>query len=78
MAGGSLTKKTAKEAMAAIRTLAAREESPLVARAALYAMHQDRDEPVRTFAARTRVGPGLARSLRIVLSVAQLCILLTP
>ena len=54
MAGGSLTNKTAKEALAAIRTLAVREESPMVARAALYAMHQDMDEPVRTLAARAR------------------------
>ena len=53
MAGGSLTNKTAEEALAAIRTLAVREESPMVARAALYAMHQDRDEPVRTFAVRS-------------------------
>ena len=55
MADGSLTNKTAKEALAAIRTLAVRVESPMVASAALYAMHQDRDGPVRTFAARTRV-----------------------
>ena len=54
MAGGSPTNKTAEEALAAIRTLAVREESPMVARAALYTMHQDRDEPVRTFAARAR------------------------
>ena len=54
MAGDSLTNKTTEEALAAIRTLAVREESPMVARAALYAMHQDRDEPVRTFAARAR------------------------
>ena len=54
MAGGSLTNKTAEEALAAIRTLAVMEQSPMVARAALYAMHQDRDEPVRTFAARAR------------------------
>ena len=39
MAGGSLTNITAEEALAAIRTLAVREESPMVARAALYAMH---------------------------------------
>ena len=41
MAGGSLTNKTAKEILAAIRTLAVREKSPMVARAALYAMHQE-------------------------------------
>ncbi len=54
MAGGSPTNKTAEEALAAIRTLAVSGESPIVARAALYTMHQDRDEPVRTFAARAR------------------------
>ena len=78
MAGGSLANKTAEEASAAIMTLAVRKESPMVSRAALFAMHQDRDEPVRTFAARAWVRPGLASSLRIVRSVAQLWISLTP
>ena len=68
MAGGSLTNKTAEEALAAIRTLAVREESPMVARAALYAMHQDRDEPVRTFAARAR---GQARTCKFTQDCPQ-------
>ena len=61
MAGGSLTNKTAEKALAALRTLSVREESPVVARAALYAMHQDRDEPIRTFTARAR---GQARTCK--------------
>ena len=68
MAGGSLTNKTAEEALASIRTLAVREESPMVARAALYAMHQDRDEPVRTFAARAR---GQARTCKFTQDCPQ-------
>ena len=68
MAGGSLTNKTAEEASTAIRTLAVREESPMVARAALYAMHQDRDEPVRTFAARAR---GQARTCKFTQDCPQ-------
>ena len=68
MAGGSLTNNTAEEALAAIRTLAVREESPMVSRAALYAMHQDRDEPVRTFAARAR---GQARTCKFTQDCPQ-------
>ena len=68
MAGGSLTNKTAEEALAAIRTLAIREENPMVARAALYAMHQERDEPVRTFAARAS---GQARTCRFTQDCPQ-------
>ena len=68
MAGGSLTNRTAEETLAAIRTLAVREESPMVARAALYAMHQDRDEPVRTFAARAR---GQARTCKFTQDCPQ-------
>ena len=45
-----------------------RDESPMVARAALYAMHQDRDEPVRTFAARAR---GQARTCKFTQDCPQ-------
>ena len=68
MVGSSLTNKTAEEALAAIRTLSVREESPMVARVALYAMHQDRDEPVRTFAARAR---GQARTCKFTQDCPQ-------
>ena len=68
MSGGSLTNKTAEEALLAIRTLAVWEESPMVARAALYAMHQDRYEPVRTFAARAR---GQARTCKFTQDCPQ-------
>ena len=54
MAGGSLTNKTAEAALSAIRTLAVRAEIPIVASPARYAMHKNRDEPVRTFAARAK------------------------
>ena len=40
----------------------------MVARAALYAMHQDRDEPVRTFAARAR---GQARTCKFTQDCPQ-------
>ena len=53
-AGGSLTQKTEQQVLAAIRTLAVREESSMVARAALYNMKQDREESVRAFCARIR------------------------
>ena len=68
MAGGSLTNKTAEEALAAIRSLVVREESPMVPRASLYAMHQDRDEPVRTFAARAK---GQARTCKFTQDCPQ-------
>ena len=42
MAGGSLTNKTAEEALAAIRTLAVREESPMVARTCSTIRHAPR------------------------------------
>ena len=64
----SLTNTTAEEALAAIRTLAVREEGPMIARAALYAMHQDRDEPVRTFAAPAR---GQARTCKFTQDCPQ-------
>ena len=40
------------EVLIAIRRLAVREESTLVARATLLSMRQDRDEPVHAFVAR--------------------------
>ena len=53
-AGGTLTGKTEQQVLTAIRTLAVREESSMVARAALYNMKQDREESVRAFCARIR------------------------
>ena len=53
-AGSSLSDKTEEEVMAAIRKLAVREENTMVARVKLHGMHQDRDEPVRSFGARLR------------------------
>ena len=50
--GGSLTNKTVKEVLAAIQTLAIREENTMVARVTLHNMRQDRDETVRSFGAR--------------------------
>ena len=46
--GGSLTGKTEEAVLAAIKQLAVREENVMVSRVN---MHQDRDEPVRHFAA---------------------------
>jgi hypothetical protein len=53
-AGGSLTIKSKKDVLALIKTLAIREENPMVARAELQTMRQDHDEPVRPFSARVR------------------------
>ena len=78
MAGGSLTNKTAEEALAAIRTLSVREESPMVARAALYAMHQTGMSRYGHSPLAPEVRPGLASSFGIVRSAAQLWISLTP
>ena len=78
MAGGSLTNKTAEEALAAIRTLSVREESPMVDRAALYTMHQTGMSRYGHSPLAPEVRPGFASSLRIVRSAAQLWISLTP
>ena len=51
-AGGSLTTKTPKDLLAAIKKLAVRVESNMVARVTLQNMRQDRDEPLRNFRAR--------------------------
>ena len=52
--GGSLSTQSEKEVLAAMRSLAVREENLMVARVQLLNMVQDHDEPVRTFAARLR------------------------
>ena len=52
--GGSLSTQSEKEVLAAMRSLAVREENLMVARVQLHNMVQDHDEPVRTFAARLR------------------------
>ena len=53
-AGGSLTDKPEEEVMTAIKLLAVRVENVMVARVSLHGMRQDRDEPIRAFAARIR------------------------
>lgn len=53
-AGGSLLTKTEKVVLKAIETLAVRRENVMVARVTLHNMTQDRDEPVRSFAARIK------------------------
>ena len=60
-AGGSLTTKTAQQVLAAIKLLAVREESAMVARVALHNMSQDRDEPVRSFCARIKGQAGVCK-----------------
>lgn len=54
LSGGSLTGKSQEEVLAAIKTLAVREENAMVARVTLTEMRQDRDEPIRSFAARIK------------------------
>ena len=60
-AGGTLTGKTEDEVLAAIKTLAVREENVMVARVTLHNMKQDRDEPIRSFGARLRGQAGVCR-----------------
>ncbi|XP_066931785.1 uncharacterized protein [Clytia hemisphaerica] len=51
---GPLTEKTEDDILAAIKSLAVREENIMVARVALNNMHQDQDESIRAFGARLR------------------------
>ena len=60
-AGGSLASKPITEVMAAIKKLAVREESTMVARVELHNMQQDRDEPIRNFGARLRGQAGVCK-----------------
>ena len=60
-AGGSLTSKSEDEVLAAIKTLAVREENSMVARMQLHNMKQDRDETVRSFGARLRGQAGVCK-----------------
>ncbi|KAK3731812.1 hypothetical protein QZH41_007627 [Actinostola sp. cb2023] len=59
--GGSLTNKPIEDVMSAIRKLAVREESTMVARVQLHNMHQDRHETVRSFGARLRGQAGVCK-----------------
>ena len=52
--GGTLAGETEEDVLAAIKALAVREENVMVARVALHHMKQDRDEPIRAFAARLK------------------------
>ena len=60
-AGGTLTNKTEAEVLAAIKTLAVREENIMVARVNLHNMRQDRDETIRSFGARLRGQAGVCK-----------------
>lgn len=60
-AGGSLSDKPINEVLAAIKQLAIREENVMVARVALHNMSQDRDEPIRGYAARLRGQAGICK-----------------
>ena len=53
-AGGTLVNKTEEDVFAAMRTLAVREESAMVAQVSLHNMRQDREEPIWVFGARLR------------------------
>ena len=53
-AGGTLAGGTEEEVLAAMKALAVREENVMVARVTLHHMKQDRDEPIRAFAARLK------------------------
>ena len=51
---GTLSDKTEKDVLAAIKSLAVRDENTMIARVTLNNSHQDRDEPIRSFCARLR------------------------
>ena len=53
-AGGSLADRPEEDVMKAIKVLAVRQENIMVSRNTLWNMHQDHDEPIRTFGARLR------------------------
>ena len=61
LSGGTLTAKTEEEVLAAIKSLAVREENTMVARVTLHEMRQDRDEPIRSFAARIKGQAGICK-----------------
>ena len=60
-AGGSLSGQPEAIVMAAIRSLAVREENCMVARVQLHQIRQDRDEPIRHFGARLRGQAGICK-----------------
>ena len=60
-AGGTLTGNTEDEVLAAMKTLAVREENIMVARVTLHNMKQDRGEPIRAYGARLRGQAGVCK-----------------
>ncbi len=60
-AGKSLAHTAEDDVLKAIKLLAVREENVMVARHELFNMHQDRDEPVRSFGARLRGQAGMCK-----------------
>ena len=64
-AGGTLAGGTEEETLAAMKALAVREENIMVARVALHHMKQDRDEPIRAFAARLRGQAGVCKYTKV-------------
>ena len=65
-AGGTLTGKTEDEVLAAMKTLAVREENVMVARVTLHNMRQDRGEPIHVYGARLRRQAGICRFIQRV------------
>ncbi len=53
-AGGSLTTRSEEAVLTAMKVLAVRRENLMVPRVTLYNMSQDRNEPIRSFAARIK------------------------
>jgi hypothetical protein len=59
--GGTLTNSTEEDVLKAMKRLAVRVENTMVARVALHNMHQDSDEPIRSFGARLRGQAGVCK-----------------
>ena len=59
--GGTLTNDTEEDVLKAMKKLAVREENTMVARFTLHGMHQEEDEPVRSYGARLQGQAGVCK-----------------
>ena len=70
-AGGTLAGGTEQEVLMAMKALVVWEENVMVARVALHHMKQDRDEPIRAFAARLRGQASVCKYVKACPGCAQ-------
>ena len=60
-AGGTLTNDTEEDVLKAMKKFAVREENTMVARFTLHRMHQEEDEPIRSYGARLQGQAGVCK-----------------